>query len=1037
MFEPSASSPPPPPPALPAPSSEGRALRLLHDVRVAQRRSLWAQGALYGFSAALALWLGAALWGRLSAMVFAVLVGVAVALLFGVLLARRRVGDDDRTARRLAELAPTLNLDLLAAVELSKALGRPNDFSPELAKAFLREVDARAARQDVRGLISPKPVQRAAAVALAVLALVTGIGFWQAKRLSLGLSNAFAAAPAAAHLRREPITGDFELTYRYPSYTGLDQRTVSGTNGELTGPAGTEVEVKTRADRDVDAANLIIGDQQLPLQVNGRDLSGSLVLDKTGSYHVAFVDGSTVVAEGPELPIQVQADTPPVVRLTAPLDVLELGPEQPSVTLKFEASDDYGLTTLDLVFKPRGGTEQRLSLKPDDGRTTRGQYGWNVGAMGLKPGGSVTYFLEAQDNDTVTGPKKGVSRTQTITLYSAAEHRREALRKTQALWERLVTHLADRMEAPERALITPEVSVKQAIDEREGVLAGDFRNLSGELGKEREPFEDVISALLIVGGELSRDQSAISVHRRLYMRLLGKDADDPSRQLSAPRDPTYLRAVVQRLGDNLTRDRDHAEKNVLYLEALLDRVKMEALQELAKDLKEDRRELSKLLEEFGRTKDPAIKEQVLQQMAELKQHMMELQQRMSELAKGIRDDFMNREALDEMMQSENLDSKLDEIEKLVKEGKADEALKKMQELSMQMDETLQQLEQASDQADQQADPELAKKYQEFTENLEQTAKQQESLADKTKTLRDKYRDQVKEKIAKQGATLKRELLQKLGELGSSYSKLSEDKGAGRLEDNRLQALRDIANAEQALKANDFDLASEIADKLQERARRMAEAAGQQSRLDEMMQNPAEFRKDSKALQERMNADAKKADEIAAALDDLFPQNGSQLSEGDRQQMGEMAKQQKQLEGKADQLQQQMESLGERAPIFDEDAKQQMKQAGQRMGQATQKLSGRDPSHGYGEQQGALQALKMLQQQMQKNGKGKGGGLPLPMRQGTGGRNRGDQAEKVEIPDDDPNRAPREFRKDVMDAMKQGAPDRYRDQNKRYYEELVK
>ena len=37
----------------------------------------------------------------------------------------------------------------------------------------------------------------------------------------------------------------------------------------------------------------------------------------------------------------------------------------------------------------------------------------------------------------------------------------------------------------------------------------------------------------------------------------------------------------------------------------------------------------------------------------------------------------------------------------------------------------------------------------------------------------------------------------------------------------------------------------------------------------------------------------------------------------------------------------------------------------------------------------------------------------------------------------PNAAPREFRKDVMDAMKQGAPDRYRDQNKAYYAELVK
>ena len=1040
MLEPSASSPPTPPPT-PRPSSEGRALRLLHDVRVAQRRALWSEGVLYGSAVLLSVGLGALLWGKLAALVFALLAAFCVVLVFGVVLVSRRVGDDARTARRLAELSPSLNLDLLAAVELSKALGTPNDFSPELARAFLREVDARAARHQARTLLSPKPVHRAAGVALACAVLVVGVGSWQSKRVAVGWAAVLARAPATAHLKRQPITGDFELTYHYPSYTGLEPRTVSGTNGELTGPAGTEVEVKTRADREVDSASVLVGEQSLPLQVKGRDLSGTLVLSMTGSYHVVFLEGARVVAEGPELPIQVQADSAPQVRLTAPTDVLELTPEQPSVTLKYDASDDFGLTTLELVYTLAGSPEQRVSLKPDDGRATRGSYVWQVGALGIKPGGSVRYFLEAKDNDTVTGPKKGTSRTQTITLYSAAEHRREALRKTELLWERLVTHLADRMESPERVTMSPETALKATpLDERGALLSGDFRILSADLLKERDPFEDVISALLNVGAEMQRDQSAVAVHRKMYLRLMGKDPEDLTRQTPA-RDPVYLRAVTQRLTDQLTRDREHSEKNVLYLEALLDRVKLDAIKELANDLKDDRRELSKLLEEFGRTKEPQVKQQVLQQMAALKRHMMELQERMAELAKGIRDDFMNREALEEMMQSENLGSKLDEIEKLVNEGNAEEALKKMQELSMQMDETLQQLEEAADEADEQADPELTRKYREFSDSLEQTAKQQEGLADKTKALRDKYRNQVKDRIAKQGAALKQELQQKLAELKQSYLKLE---GHFRLEDSRSQGLRDIENVKQSLDANDFDLASEAADKLEEHAKRLSESAAEQQRLDELFQNPPDVRRESKDVSERASGNAKKAEEVGSSLRGLFPQNGSQLTEAELAQMGEMAKQQRQLEQKTDQLQQQMEALNERAPIFDDDAKQLIKKAGQRMGGAGQKLTGRDPSHGYSEQQGALQALKGLQQQMQQQqqgGKGGKGGMPMPTRspgrRGKNGQGRENDSEKVEIPDEDPNRAPREFRKDVMDAMKQGAPDRYRDQNKRYYEELVK
>ncbi len=60
--------------------------------------------------------------------------------------------------------------------------------------------------------------------------------------------------------------------------------------------------------------------------------------------------------------------------------------------------------------------------------------------------------------------------------------------------------------------------------------------------------------------------------------------------------------------------------------------------------------------------------------------------------------------------------------------------------------------------------------------------------------------------------------------------------------------------------------------------------------------------------------------------------------------------------------------------------------------------------------------------------------------GMGGRRQGngqDPRDKVELPDEDAFQAPKEFRKDLLDAMKQGAPERYKEQVKRYYEELVK
>ena len=46
-------------------------------------------------------------------------------------------------------------------------------------------------------------------------------------------------------------------------------------------------------------------------------------------------------------------------------------------------------------------------------------------------------------------------------------------------------------------------------------------------------------------------------------------------------------------------------------------------------------------------------------------------------------------------------------------------------------------------------------------------------------------------------------------------------------------------------------------------------------------------------------------------------------------------------------------------------------------------------------------------------------------------------DRVEIPDAESSRAPAEFRKELLDAMKQAPPEKYKERVKQYYEELVK
>ncbi len=993
---------------------------------------------LLGAAAFLVLFFGGALVANVRPLlgqwllVAAPLVAALCFIGFGVLLVRRKVGDEELTARLLAERAPELSLDLLAAVEISRAMGTREDFSPDLARAFLKDVDERASRRSVATLVDQRPVRVASFVLVGVLlagAVTLGMA---AEYVVAGVFKAFASAEVSTIARREPITGDFELSYRYPAYTGLEPRTVSGTAGDVSGPAGTEVAIKTHADRDVDEAVLIVNGTRVPLTVKGRDLSGTFVLDTTGQYHVAFVDGKTVDAEGPDLPIQIEPDAAPVVRINSPADTVELDAKQTSVVLQYEATDDFGLSSVELVFKPTGGVEKRQTMKLDEARATRGSFSWDVGNLNLKPGQELHYFIEAQDGNTVKGAQKGVSKTQVIKLYSAAEHRREALRKAEAMWERLVTHLADRQEGADRkGPLKPEALVAgAAVDERASLLAKGFAELSDTLQDDREPMPELVSALSIIGTELDADARFVA-QRRTYLR---RNVDVATRNAGGVFDSTMSFALTSRLATDVA----NSEKNVLYLEGLLDRARLDAIRELAKQLKEDRRELTKLVEEFQKTNDPKVQEALLEQMDLLRDRMQELQQRMAELAKGIRDDFMNQEAIEQLANEQELQNPLEEIERLVREGKSAEALKKMQELSMKLDEMFEALEDGADAAEQNADPELAKEFSEFTKNLEETIGEQQRVAEQTKRLKDKTRQAAKERIAKQGEQLKRELMAKLDELASSYESIPPDRYGLRTEDNQQKALNAIRNTKQALEASDFDLASEGARELVQRADALAAEAEDQLARDKAFHNPESVVRESRKNVDKLQRDQRRAEEIARELESLFPPASQTLDPAEQQQLKDLAKQQQKLGEKGQQLKQQMKNLGDQAPIFDEEAQGQMDQAARRMESGAERLQGKDPSKGHGDQQAALQALeglqKGLEQSQQQSGKGKGG-LPMPMRRpGRMGSNRD---KKIEIPDEDPSANPREFRKDVMDAMKQGAPDRYREQNKKYYEELVK
>jgi hypothetical protein len=142
----------------------------------------------------------------------------------------------------------------------------------------------------------------------------------------------------------------------------------------------------------------------------------------------------------------------------------------------------------------------------------------------------------------------------------------------------------------------------------------------------------------------------------------------------------------------------------------------------------------------------------------------------------------------------------------------------------------------------------------------------------------------------------------------------------------------------------------------------------------------------------------------------------------------LKRRQKALRDRAERLAQKAQKKAKDMPgTAGEAAQKGLGEAGEQMGRAEDRFGAPDPMGARDEAQGAADKLGDLQKKMGRAAR------PSTVQNG-----RDNDQEPVKIPGSDEYKPPEAFREDILDAMKkEKPPDAYKDQVKRYYEELVK
>jgi hypothetical protein len=985
----------------------------------------------------------------------------------------RTAWSPEATARTVSAGEPALRSDLVSSVELTRdreEIRAADRYSLDLLDAHVERTALRTRSLDIARAI-PDRWARLGGLALAGVVVVYGLAFLAGGgKLAKAYGRMLAGHPAGtAVVIADPITGDVELTYQYPAYMRREPRTLSGTGGQIRAPKGTEVTLRTRADRNVKGAEILIDGPfeagaleaaRLPagpgetasgptergepregsvrryaLAVQDeRDLTGRILVEDGGSYRFRFTDGrGRTLAEGPPIPITIEPDAFPEIRITHPEREVEVEAGS-ALRIDWQAEDDVGLAEIALVVRRDRGEERRRVLRRPEGvRRDGGGHDLDLRAEKLAEGERLLYWLEAVDGDVVSGPKKSVSQTHVVKIYSAAEHRRKLVERARIVFEELVGVLADRLEtfAAGPIDVPDRLVVVQQIDVRTRHLHERMRETAREIRRDEAAPRELALALENVAGHVrNAEQRLVSARSAFAHAIRGQVT--PQRAVVGA-----MRAADAHLDDQL-------EKGALYLEQLLDKQRAEDLVRLAKELAHKRRELADLFEKYKASPNEEAKEELLDEIRQMRERVREMLARMSELSRGFNDEHMNEEALAELARSQDLVGGLDEVEKMLAKGDLEGAMRELDRMASTMDQMLAGLERTAGRPDERAQA-LMKEMLAFKEQLEKVKAEQERTAAETDELRRQYREAVQKRLKDAEEKVKR--LEQLAREARRDVDAAQPGVTYRAEPELEQSRESLAQLERALGMKELGAALESANRAAPSVERLSRFLEEDVALSE--HNPSFSRREPEQVREAQRSASKavpKVRQIRDELAELFPDPRTVLGPGEQSQMEGLAKRQAELERRAGELQRRLSELAQQAPIFPPDAAGQLGESRGHMGQAASELSRKNPQRGHGEQQLALDALSRFQQGLDEaaqRGQGQGGGMgfPFPFGQQGSGHEQGDgrdpSREKVAIPGAEAHKVPEEFRKDLLDAMKQGAPERYRSDLQRYYEELVK
>jgi hypothetical protein len=868
-------------------------------------------------------------------------------------------------------------------------------------------------------------------------------------------ADGFRSTVGSLEVVPAPAIGHMVLQYIFPDYTGLLGRTQEG-GGDIQALPGTQVRLSMRA--NVPLARGVLrfdtGDE-VPLVINGQELRGEILVMREGAYTVEVEDTHGLKnPQAPRYTIQVVPDLVPKVTIRQPQDDVEVD-EMTTLQIQYEAEDDFGLQDATLVYTSAGGTAQRIPLYQGRfaNRQVQETFAWDMHQWPLPAGETVQVYVEVYDNDTISGPKKGVSQTLTLKVHSREQEHQNLEQLQEEVAAAILDLLADHLDLAEQLRTwqeqaepgkpTPSQEALQQAREQQLATMERAEEVTHQMEQalervQRDPFStyESYADMQALQRNMAHLQHTLMPQLQQSLQALRPQSPTPA-QLQQPQQ--QLEAAVQEL-ERLSSFADHIASGE----------KLNDVAQLSNKLLDQQNRLlaalDKLPKDFQGGNVPPELQKLLDSLQSL---MQDLMQAMAQLPMTLPDEFLNRQ-LDAFPLSDMM-RQLQEMQQKLEAGDLEGARQMAEQLLKNMSAMVTALQNMRQQARGGSLDAMSQQLMESSNKLADLVERQEKILEGTQDIDQESLRALNEAQQQAFETVQRRFAQELNDLARLAGEMlrrarQHPELDTAFQDAYQQLLRQLHAVRKGLQEHELPQVTED----------LAEAERQ---LAWMRQRAEGLSQPDRTLQQQIARARQHVQAAQQALHSLPQDRQAMLTPSQSGQLGELGQSQGGVRNETQTLQQEVQRLLPLMPFLPAELGQQLQEALPFMGEAQGALEGQRSQQALPPEQEALERLRNAQNGMQQAmqnmaQRGQMMGMSMPMLRQAGrfpmpefmpqpnvdeqqAGAAGASVRNFQLPDKEAYKVPRMFREDIMEALKQGYPERFKELIEQYYRNIVR